>query len=150
MAFTLNKNLVFIDSTLFMNSSLDELVKNLRDNGFKYLREEFTGEKLRLVKEKGIYPYEYMNSFKRFSESKLSDIDKCFNSLKYCGICEKEYQRDDNVCKVFEIKNLGECHDLYLKTDVILLCDVFEKFISTCLEYYSLDPSHCFSSPGLS
>ena len=75
MAFTLNKNLVFIDSMLFMNSNLDKLVKNLSDNDFKYLKEEFNGEKLRLVKEKGIYPYEYMNSFKRFHESKLPDVD---------------------------------------------------------------------------
>ena len=52
--------------------------------------------------------------------------------------------------KVLEIKNLGEYHDLYLKTDTLLLCDVFEKFIDTCLEYYILDPFHYFSSPGLS
>ena len=50
---------------------------------------------------------------------------------------------------MFRIKYLGEYHDLYLKTDVLLLCDVFEKFIKTCLESYSLDPSHYFSSPGL-
>ena len=58
MDFTLKKNLVFIDSMLFMNSSLDKLVKHLSDNDFKYLSEEFNDEKLRLVKEKGIYPYE--------------------------------------------------------------------------------------------
>ena len=51
---------------------------------------------------------------------------------------------------MFEIKKLGEYHDLYLKTDVLLLRDVFEKFIKTCLEYYCLDPSHYFSNPGLS
>ena len=56
---------------LFMNLNLDKLVKNLSDEDFKYLREEFNGEKLKLVKEKGIYPHEYMNSFKRFNESKL-------------------------------------------------------------------------------
>ena len=52
--------------------------------------------------------------------------------------------------KVFEIKNLREYHGLYLKTDALLLCDVFEKFSKVCIEYYSLDPSHYFSSPGLS
>ena len=70
--------------------------------------------------------------------------------MKDCGISEKEYQRADNVWKVFKIKHLGEYHDLYLKTVVLLLCDVFEKFFSTCLEYYYLDPLHYFSSPGLS
>ena len=64
MAFTLNKNLLFIDSMLFMNSSLDKLVKNLSDKDFKCLSEEFSNEKLKLVKEKGIYPFEYMDSFK--------------------------------------------------------------------------------------
>ena len=60
---------------LFMNSSLDKLVKNL--NNFKYLSSVFNGEQLELVKQKGIYPYEYMNSFKRFKEDKLPDKD-CF------------------------------------------------------------------------
>ena len=91
-----------------------------------------------------------MNSFKKFKESKLPDIDKFFSSLKDCGISEKEYQRALDVWKVLEIKNLGQYHDLYLKTDVLLLCYVFEKFINVCLSYYNLDPSHCFSSLGLS
>ena len=150
MSFTLNKNLVFIDSMLFMNSSLDKLVKNLTDKDFVFLSEEFSGEQLKLVKEKGIYPYEYMNSFKNFKENKLPDKSNFFSLLKDCGINEKEYQRAINVWKVLRIKNLGEYHDLYLKTDILLLCDMFEKFIKTCLEYYCLDPSHYFSSPGLS
>ena len=65
MAFTVNKNLVFSDSVQFMNSSLDSVVNNLMSEDFKYLSEEFSGEYLKLVKEKGIYPYEYMNSFKK-------------------------------------------------------------------------------------
>ena len=77
MSFTLNNNIVFIDSMLFLNSSLDKLVENLGSKDFKYLREEFSGEQLELVKKKGIYPYEYFDSFKKFKESKLPDID-CF------------------------------------------------------------------------
>ena len=68
MAFFLNKNLVFIDSMQFMNSSLDKLVKNLSDEDFKYLLEEFGSKNLKLLKQKGAYPYEYMNSFERFKE----------------------------------------------------------------------------------
>ena len=60
---------------LFMNSSLDKLAKNLRDKDFKYLTEKTSDKKLRLVKKKGIYPYEYFNSFKKFKENKLPDID---------------------------------------------------------------------------
>ena len=130
-----------------MNSSLDKFGKNLSDKDFKYLSEEFSGEKLELVKKKGIYPYEYYNSFKKFKESKLPG--KFFSSLKDCRVSEKEYQRASDVWKVFKIKDLGEYHDLCLKTDVLLLGDVFGKFISVCLEYYCLDPCHYFSSPGL-
>ena len=150
MSFTLGKNIVFIDSMLFMNSSLDKLVRNLGDKDFKYLSKKFSGEQLELVKKKGVYPYEYFDSFGKLKNSKLPDIDCFFSSLKGCGITEKEYQRACDVWKVFKIKNLGQYHDLYLKTDVLLLCDVFEKFISVCLADYGLDPCHYFSSPGLS
>ena len=82
MAFAIDKNLFFIDSMLFMNSSLDKLVKHLSDKDFKYLSEEYSGEQLKLVKEKRIYPYEYMNSFKKFNENKLPDKNKFFTSVK--------------------------------------------------------------------
>ena len=66
-----------------MNSGLDSLVKNLSNNDFRYLFEEFSNELLELVKEKGVYPYEYMNSFKKFSEDKVPDESKFFSSLKH-------------------------------------------------------------------
>ena len=74
-----------------MNSSLDKLVKNLSDKDFKCLSKEFSGQKLELVQEKGVYPCEYFNGFKKFKETNLPDIDKFFSSLKDCGIGEKEY-----------------------------------------------------------
>ena len=150
MAFIINRNVVFIDSMQFMNSSLDSFVRNLVDEDFKYLSKEFCGKYLKLVKEKGVYPYEYMNNFKRFNKTKLPSKDKFFSSLKDVDISEKEYSRAKNIWNTFNIKNLVEYHDLYLKIDVLLLCDVFEKFISTCLNYYGLDPCYYFSSPGLS
>ena len=64
MALFLNKNLVLIDSMQFINSSLDKLIKNWEDKDFKYLVEEFGSENLEIVKQKGAYPYEYMNSLK--------------------------------------------------------------------------------------
>ena len=79
MVFFLKKNLVFIDIMQFMNSSLEKLVKNLSDNDFKYLTEEFASKNLELLKQKDAYPYEYIVSFRRFSEKKLSD-KKCFYS----------------------------------------------------------------------
>ena len=104
MSFTLGNNIVFIESMLFMNSSLDKLVKNLGSEDFKYLSGEFSGKKLELVKKKDVYPYEYMDSFERSKEKKLPDIDCFFSSLKNCGIDEKEYQRACDVWKVFEIE----------------------------------------------
>ena len=82
MAFFLNKNLVFIDSMQFMNSSFEKLVKNLSDNDFKYLTEEFSSKNLVLLKQKDAYPYEYMDSFKRFGEEKLPDKECFYSSVK--------------------------------------------------------------------
>ena len=76
MSSTINRNIVFIDSMQFLRSSLDSLVKNLVDKNFKYLSEEYSSELLRLVKEKGMYPYEYMDSSKRLDEDKLPDKSK--------------------------------------------------------------------------
>ena len=82
MAFFLGKNLVFIDSMQFMNSSLDKLVKNLLHEDFKYLVKEFGSENLETLKQKGAYPYEYMNSFQRFNEKKLPSRKHFFSSTK--------------------------------------------------------------------
>ena len=156
MAFFLGRDLVFIDSMRFMNSSLDKHVKNLVDKDFKYLVEEFSCESLELLKAKGTFPYEYMNSFKRLNEDKLcarkyfygSTKDKKISedghvSIVEFMVCEKNWDR-------FKMKNMGDYHDHYLKKDVLLLADVFEKFIDTCLKYYELDPCHYFNAPGLS
>ena len=78
----------------------------------------------------------------------MPDKDCFFNSLKDCCISDEEYSRAINIWNIFNIKNLGEYHDLYLKTNVLLLCDVFEKFINVSLIDYGLDPCHYFSSPG--
>ena len=150
MACTINKNLFFIDSMQFINSSLDLSVKNMSDNDFKYLSEELSGELLELIKEKGVYPYKYKDSFKSFSENKLSDKSNFFSSLKDEYISEKDYDRANNIWNGFKMNSMDDYHDLYLKADVLLLADIFHKFIKTCLNYYGLDPCHYFSSPGLS
>ena len=82
MVFFFNKNLVFIDSMEFMNSSLDKLVKSLSDEDFKYLVEEFGSKNLELLKPKGDYPYEYMNSFERFNEENLPARKNFYSSIK--------------------------------------------------------------------
>ena len=150
MTFIVNRWLVFIDSMQFMNSSLDTLVGNLSSNDFKCLSGVFRDdEQFELVKCKGVYPYEWVDSFKKFNWSCLLSKECFFSSLKGKGICDEEYSRACKVWNVFDMKTFGEYHDLYLKCDVLLLCDVFEKFIDSCLKYYGLDPCHYFSSPGL-
>ena len=146
MAFPFNNNLVFIDSIQFMNSGLDALVRYLSDNDFKYLSQEFSGDLLELVKENEVHPYEYMNSFKTFSVDKLPNRCEFYSSLKDGYISEKDYLHAVKLWIEFKMKSF----DLYLKTDVLLLTDVFKKFINTCLKYYGLDPCHYYSSPGLS
>ena len=82
MTFLLNKNLVFIDIMQFMNSSLEKLVKNLSDNDLKYLIEKFISKNLDFLKQNDAYPYEYMDSFKRFGEEKLPDRECFYSSVK--------------------------------------------------------------------
>ena len=96
-----------------------------------------------------MYPYE-VYSFKKFSKSKLLDKCKIFSYLKDVHIIEKDYLKANNIWNAFKMNTMVDYHDLYLKTDVLLLANVFEKLISTCFNYYGLDPCHYFSSPGLS
>ena len=138
IAFTTNKILIFIDSMQFMKFSLDSLVKDLSDNDFKYLPEEFRSEFSKLVKQKRVYPYEYMDSLKKFSEDKLPDRCKFFSSLKDVCISKKDCLKANNIWNVFKMNTIGDYHDLYLKTDVLLLADMFEKLVNTCLCYYGL------------
>ena len=161
MAFILNKNLVFIESMQFMNSSLEKLVKNLSDVDIKYLTAEFGSRNLEPLKQKDAFPCEYMNSFQRLIEEKLPDKE-CFyssvkdrttgdNGKKLDGhISDEDYLTCNKIWNEFNMKSVGDYHDHYLKKDVLLLADVFEKFIGTCLKFYKLDPCHYFSSPGLS
>ena len=79
------------------------------------MSEEVSGEFLKLVKQKGVYPYEYMDSFKKFSEGKLPDKCKFFSSLKDVCISEKDYLKANNIWNVFKINTMDDYHDLYLK-----------------------------------
>ena len=142
-----------------MISSFDKLVKNLSDQDFRYLVEECGSEKLELLKQKGDYPYEYMNSFERFDEEKLPARKYFYSSTKDGKICDdgkilddhisvKDYLTCQKIWNKLEMKNMGDYQN-YSKKDVLSV-DVFEKFVATWLKYYGLDPCHYFSYPGLS
>ena len=149
MALMLGNNLTFIDSFQFMSSSLEKLVSNLPKESLKYTSQKFKGKKLDLMARKGVYPYDYMDSFYKFNE-KLPPKEEFYSILNDEHISNEDYKHAQNVWNTFSLKNMGEYHDLYLKTDILLLADVFENFRKTCLEYYKLDPCHYFTSPGLS
>ena len=95
-----------------MNCSLYSSVKNLSDNDFKYLSEEFSGDFLKLVKQKGLYPYKYIDSFQNFSENKLPDRFKFFSSLKDECFHKKGYLKANNIWNVFKMNTIDDYHDL--------------------------------------
>ena len=150
MAFMLGNHLVFLDSFQFMSSSLDNLVKNLPDEAFKYTKQEFKKEQFNLMKQKGIYPYDHMDCFDRFNEIQLPEKQDFYSILNNEHISDEQYKHAQNVWDTFNLKTMGDYHDLYLKSDILLLADVFENFRKTCLQYYKLDPCHYFTSPSLS
>ena len=133
-----------------MSSSLDKLVSTLLKDDLKYTSKEFTGKKLSLMSQKGVYPYDFMDSFEKFDQMELLTKDQFFSILNDQHITNDEYNHAKKAWKAFNIETMGEYHDLYLKSDVLLLADVFESFRKTCLQYYKLDPCHYFTSPGLS
>ena len=150
MAFMLGNHLTILDSFQFMSSSLDKLVSNLPNDALMYTSEEFQDKKLKLMSQKGVYPYDYMDSFDRFDEQTLPAKKEFYSIMNDQHILDEDYNHAQNVWKTFKLRNMGEYHDLYLKSDVLLLADIFENFRKTCLEYYRLDPCHYFTSPGLS
>ena len=149
MAFMLGNHLTFIDSFQFMSSGLEKLVSNLPRKLFKYTSQVFEGDEFDLMVKKGVYPYDYMDSFEKFKEQ-LPSKEDFYSILNDKNIEDKDYQHAQNVWNTFNLKNMGEYHDLYLTSDILLLADVFENFRKTCLKYYKPDPCHYFTSPGLS
>ena len=139
--------LKFVDTMNFMQTSLEKLVKNLDASQFKHTGKYFQGEKLDLMLRKGVYPYEHMTDTSKFRETKLP-LKKAFKSYLGSGtvegeiqpseISDQDYQQAQVVFKTFGCKNLADCTELYCKSDVLLLADVFESFIDVCLEKYKL------------
>ena len=107
-----------------------------------------TDEDLDLLTDKGVYPYDYFISFDKFREKQLPPKDAFYSNLTESHIEDDEYERAQRIWEHCGIRNLGQYHDLYLRTDVLLSTDVFEKFRDLCLEYYGLDPVHYFALPN--
>ena len=141
--------IVFKDSLKFMSSSLGALVNNLPKDGFKNISKYYTPEEVELIKQKGFYPYEYMNTEEKFNDTELPPREAFYSKLSGRGISEKDYKHAWNVWHTFKMKTFKDYHELYNETDVLLLADVFENFRNLCLKIYGLDPVYYFTAPGL-
>ena len=98
---------------------------------------------------KGVYPYEYMDRWSRFNETKNPPFGKYYSRLNLSDISKEDYVHSQKVWNMFKIKDLGEYHDLYVKTDTLLLAEVFENFRKMCIDIYGSDPSKYVSAPNL-
>ena len=90
-----------------------------------------------------------MDNWDKFKETTLPPKEAFYSKLSMSGVSDQDYEHACKVWRDFGIRNLGEYHDLYLKTDVILLANVFEAFGKVCLDNYGLDPAHFYTAPGL-
>ena len=106
-------------------------------------------DKFIMLLRKGVYPYEYIDEWDKFNEKVLPGKESFYSNLTLGNISEIDYAHANNVFKKFNINNLGEYHDLYIRSDTLLLADIFENFRQSCLENYELDPAHFISLPGL-
>ena len=133
-----------------MANSLERLADNLPADKLNYTSQAFKGEKLNLMKKKGVYPYDYMDSVQKFGDQQLPPKEAFYSILTDEGISDEQYEHAQKLWDIFGVNTMGDYHDLYLKSDILLLADIFENFRKTCLQYYKLNPAHYFTSPGLS
>ena len=102
-----------------------------------------------LLLQKGVYPYEYMDSFKRFFKTSFPDKEKFYSNLNMESITDIDYRLAKNVFNKFDNNTLGDYHDLYVQSDILLLADAFTNFRKVCFDIYELDPAHFLSAPRL-
>ncbi|XP_072375164.1 uncharacterized protein [Diabrotica undecimpunctata] len=139
----------FIDSFRFMSYSLDKLASYLPE--FPNLKSQYTSlpeENFHLLTKKGIMPYDYIDSFNKFAETSLPPIESFYNKLEDKPCPRRHYRRAQEVWSSFNCATLGDYVDLYMKTDILLLVDIFERFRSSSLRTYNLDPAHYYTLPG--
>lgn len=141
----------FIDSFKFMASSIDTLAKNLESDQFHEIRKLFNNKtQFNLITKKGVFPYDFLDSHEKLNYPCLPPKSSFFNKLNDSNITDEQYNHATKVWTEFNCKNLGDYSDLYLKSDVLLLADIFENFRNICISTYDLDPAHYYTSPGLS
>ncbi|XP_075162933.1 uncharacterized protein LOC142235565 [Haematobia irritans] len=140
----------FLDSFRFMSASLDSISRNLSDDMFHNTKIHFPQPAdFLLMKRKGVFPYDYISSFQKLSENRLPPITDFFNSLTNSECLAEDYKHAQDVWENFGCHSLKDYMELYLKTDVLLLSDIFENFREIFIRVHKLDPCHYFTSPGM-
>ena len=149
----------FLDTFAFMASSLESLATNLRSSDdinelrkiFKNTSNEFKNdEQFLLMIQKGIYPYDYIENFNKLYENYLPDINSFYSKLNKSNCDIKDYKHAQNVFKTFGCKNILDYYNIYLKSDVLLLSDIWDNFRKVCYTNYGLDTCYYYTAPGLS
>ena len=141
--------IIFKDSMKFLKSSVEALVNNLPNDGFKNLEKHFKPEHVKLLKQKGFFPYDYMDKIEKLKDTKPPPQEVFYSKLSGKGINKSCYGHVLNVWKSFHMKTFKDYLKLYNISDVLLLADVFENFRDLCLKIYRLDPAHYYTAPGL-
>ena len=146
---TINETLLFecVDCKKEYETKFNKILLERFSNTYEFCGNDM--DKFLILLRKGVYPYEYMDVWDRFSEKALSDKDSFYSSLTMEDISKTDYVHANNVFKKFGMDNLGDYYDLYVRSDTLLLADIFENFRQSCLENYELDPAHFVSLPGL-
>ena len=127
-----------------------QLDEKLKERFFNtYIFSNHNNNKTILLLWKGVYPKEYMDDWKKLNETSLPEKEDFYSCLNIEDITDADYAHAKRVCKDFETKNLGEYHDLYVKSNPFVLADILENFRNMCLEIYELDPAKFLSAPGL-
>ncbi len=148
---TICSEMRFIDSLKFTLKSLDSLVKTLGKDQFETLTSQMSTkpESLDLLKRKGVFPYEYMTDLTKLNVTQLPPKEAFYSQLTNSHITDEDYEHAQKVWSTFNCKTMRDYHDLYLKTDVLLLADVMTEFRKTCKKAYGLEAFHYYTSPGL-
>ena len=133
----LHHTIRFIDSFKFMAASLDSLVNNLPKDDFINLGLCYSGDKFNLLTRKGVYPYDYIDSFEKLKETKLPPKEKFYSRLDGENISDENYEHAKKVWKTFSMKTFKDYLELCNKVDVLLLADVFENFRDICIKNYN-------------
>lgn len=142
----------FIDSFQFMAKSLDYLSSTLPFEKKTNLQSQFNNldeEQMKLLQRKGVFCYDYVDEWQKLEETALPPKDMFYSKLTESEISDDDYAFACKIWCEFKLKTLGEYSDLYMKTDIMLLADIFENFRMTCYENFSLDPAHYYTAPGL-